>query len=122
MYDRIDQAIAVSDGLGAYGPGGDQVWAYHLFGNQDAVPHLVVKLTDLTDQNGTNIGERYLRIKGYSDKDGSVTSFLRGKNYLIENLKFTDSDLSVTPDDDGITVWAQVVVEEWDTVVVTPEL
>ncbi|MCD7914853.1 MAG: hypothetical protein LUG96_06070 [Tannerellaceae bacterium] len=122
LEDEVDLDATVAGGTAAITPGMDLVWAYHVFGNSDLVPHVILKLTNVVTQDGTELGTRYVTVSGFMNAStgAEITVFARNTIYKITDLAFTDGDISIVPEPEEIGIWIHVEVEDWTTVYVNP--
>ncbi|MCC8173773.1 MAG: hypothetical protein LIO65_05140, partial [Odoribacter sp.] len=95
-------------------------WAYHVFGNSDPVPHIIIRLTNVVDGTGAALGTRYVTVRGYTASTGEVTTFVRNTIYRIANLAFTDEDISPIPEPEFMDLWVSVTVADWILINVSP--
>lgn len=123
LYDIVEDAVTPAGGVATVNPG-TGVWAYHVFGNHNPVPHIIIKFTDVIDAGGNNVGERYLTVRGFTQNSNSqeLSTLSRGNIYQIASLAFDDNDLQILPETEAINIWVQVTVTPWSTVPVTPIL
>jgi hypothetical protein len=116
-------------GQGGYTAGAGKVWAYYLpplaaaTGTtinskvQDAVPHIVLKLSNITMVGSSNLiaGPMFLTVKKYVDEDDEpIEHFKRGTAYVIENLAFGVEHLSVLPEESPSDYTIRLVVQDWE--------
>lgn len=121
MYDVIDRPVPVTAGAASITPttAGD-VWAYHLFGNSNPAPHIILKLTNVVYQDGSTFPTRYVTVKGFRETGVDVGTFERNVIYKILDLAFTDDNISPVPEPEDINIWVHVQVQPWETIEVTP--
>jgi hypothetical protein len=81
----------------------------------EVVPHLVVKVSDVSIEDGTVIaGPMYLTVRGYKNTDGDdVKQFDAGYVYRIKNLAFGLEHLSVEPEADPADITVVLTVVDW---------
>ncbi len=110
-------------------------WAYNVFANAGAEPHIVVHLTDVmvgTTAPGTawpnsvaGDGEAYLTITGYrtDDTNSDKVNIKGGNVYKIRAVGFDEDDLGETPypKEDMEQIYVEVKVTPWIVNYVTPE-
>lgn len=113
-------------------------WAYNVFANAGAEPHIVIHLTDVmvgSSAPGTlrpnatigasGDGVAYLTITGYRTDDTSSDKVnIKGGNvYKIRGLAFDEDDLGETPypNEDMEQIYVEVKVTPWVVNYVTPE-
>lgn len=119
LYDEVEESVIPVGNQATINPA-TEVWAYHVFGNQDPV-HIIIKFTDVIDADLNDLGNKYLTIKGFRDSTNTeLTTLTRGNIYQIDTLEFSDDDLQVLPETENINIWVQVEVTPWTTVPVTP--
>ncbi|MCD8172786.1 MAG: hypothetical protein LUD76_04885 [Alistipes sp.] len=113
-------------------------WAYNVFANAGAEPHIVIHLTDVmigTTAPGTlrpntaigsaGDGEAYLTITGYrtDDTNSDKVNIKGGNVYKIRAVGFDEDDLGDTPypKEDMEQIYVEVKVTPWIVNYVTPE-
>ncbi|MEG2125936.1 MAG: hypothetical protein RRY72_00460 [Bacteroides sp.] len=88
------------------------------------VPHIILKLTDVTysEANPLNNPTQYITVTKYKDDSGAVISeFKRGNVYRIQNLLFTHNEATNQPYEKNISVTATVTVVPWVVNNVNPD-
>ncbi|MCD8029746.1 MAG: hypothetical protein LUF85_02615 [Bacteroides sp.] len=118
-YIGVAGGTSVNTGESVFEPA-NGVWAYQVFGNSNPVPHIILKLKDVVDANGTYVGDRYVTVTGFLNGSTPVTTFERNTIYKITDLVFDNSDTSLVPEPDTVNLWVHVSVDPWNTVIVTP--
>ncbi len=105
----------------------NDVWAYNVFANTTAIPHIVLHFTDMSVSDtmvpnsvtGT-AGEAFLTVTRYLVS--GVEEELKGGNiYRIANLEFDESDLDETPEEktpeeDEFSVYVEVTILPWTVI------
>ncbi|MCD7969699.1 MAG: hypothetical protein LUF87_05040 [Alistipes sp.] len=119
MFDYLDTPAVITGGEATFTPV-NGVWAYQVFGDSSPVPHIILKLTDVTTSGGTDLEDQYLTITGFRMGGTDLTRFDRNTIYKISAIEFSDDDLDLFPEPETINVWVHVEVAEWETVNVTP--
>lgn len=107
-----------------------QAWGYQVapsalyaVGTPADVPHIILKLTDVTYQNNV-LGQttQYVTVTKYKDADGNpVNQFVRGNVYRISNLEFTHDEATNQPYMQNLTITATVSVTPWLINNLTPD-
>ncbi len=110
----------------------DSVWAYNVAAG--GLPRLIIKLTNVSymvdHDKDTNTAEievtdpatLYLTVTGYTDTDGPITEFKRGRIYNIggntdgdgKGIVFDPDDTGLTPNPVGVTLDVTVGIKEWE--------
>ncbi|MCD8261274.1 MAG: hypothetical protein LUD15_07115, partial [Bacteroides sp.] len=123
LQDYVNSAQTAITGTRVIAPA-DGTWAYHVFGDSNPVPHIIVKFTDAVTSAGATIATPlYLTVRGFRNGNGAeIVSFEPNTIYKITDLAFTDSDLGIRPEEETINIWVNVEIETWQTVEVTPIL
>ncbi|MCD8164859.1 MAG: hypothetical protein LUE93_01195 [Bacteroides sp.] len=123
LQDYVNSAQTAITGTRVIAPA-NGTWAYHVFGDSDPVPHIIVKFIDVVTSAGATIATPlYLTVRGFRDGNGAeIESFEPNTIYKITNLAFSDSDLGILPEEETINIWVNVEIATWETVEVTPIL
>ncbi|MCD7937613.1 MAG: hypothetical protein LUG98_12190 [Tannerellaceae bacterium] len=128
LFDEVGQQATINAPATSYSvtPVND-AWAYNVFANTTAVPHIVLHLTDVT-VGGTKVpnskttvdGEAYLTVTKYlvTNQEQQIHG---GKIYRIADLTFTDQDLDElpeekTPDEDEFSVYVEISIMPWEVI------
>lgn len=83
-----------------------------------AAPHIIVKLTDITYEDGFNgLAEGWLTIQSYSEAPTS-----RNTVYTIDDIQFGESNIGPNPYQTVANIQAAVTVKAWSAVTITPNL
>ncbi|MCD8043006.1 MAG: hypothetical protein LUH10_08060 [Tannerellaceae bacterium] len=114
----------------------NETWAYNVFANGSAVPHIILHFTDMKMKStyGGNVnsgnlientvtgtyGEKYLTITGYNKAGTDVDQPILGGNvYKLANIIFDEDDLDDYPyeeKDDKSAVYVEVTVTPWNVI------
>ncbi|MCD7935744.1 MAG: hypothetical protein LUG98_02690 [Tannerellaceae bacterium] len=105
----------------------NDAWAYNVFANTTAIPHIVLHFTDMS-VSGTMVpnsvtgtaGEAFLTVTRYLVS--GVEEEVKGGNiYRIANLEFDETDLDETPEEktpeeDEFSVYVEVTILPWSVI------
>ncbi len=121
MFDEVGQYVTVTEEKASMKPAADKTWAYQVLGEAPQVAHVIVKFTDVVDENGKKQADQYLTVKGFRDMNGNELSTLEsGKVYRMKSLAFDDSHLEIIPEPDMVSIWVTVEILDWVEVEVKP--
>lgn len=110
--------------------GTKKVWGYQVCpstvvapGVPADVPHLILKLTDVTYyDNPLGQETKYVTVTKYKDSSNNpITAFERGNVYRIENLRFSHNEATNQPYEKNISVTATVSVAPWIINTIDPD-
>ncbi|MCD8043580.1 MAG: hypothetical protein LUH10_11015 [Tannerellaceae bacterium] len=101
---------------------GKEAWAYNVFANGD-VAHVIVRLTNIQGVAGiTPTDIKYLTIRGFNNNGTSLTGFVGGEIYTIDELFVHEDKLTDRPEEeDYFNVKVTVNMMKWTEVAVKPE-
>lgn len=107
-----------------------QAWGYQVAqsaayaaGTPADVPHIILKLTEVTYQNNPLAPTtKYVTVTKYKDTNGNpVNEFVRSNVYRISNLVFTHDEAANQPYETNLTITATVSVTPWIINNITPD-
>ncbi|MCD8176159.1 MAG: hypothetical protein LUE98_01515 [Tannerellaceae bacterium] len=129
----FDDVLTASTNLISHEPD-NETWAYNVFANGTAVPHIILHFTGVEingsprinvsldgPSGGSNNGVAYLTITGYLTKGTQKDQPILGGNvYELQNIIFDEDDLTDYPyeEDDKEAVYVEVSVTPWNVIAV----
>lgn len=105
----------------------NETWAYNVFANGTAVPHIILHFTDVKMNSVprpnaiAGDGEAYLTVTGYLNRVNQADQPIMGGNvYKLDAIQFDGGDLDDYPyeKDDKSAIYVKVTVKPWNVVVV----
>ena len=127
LYDYNASGLPAMTSLVCAPTPAGKFWYYNVMAPSDApdaaVPHIVIRLTDVVAGGYNYPNPQFITIKAF--KDGSNTALTKltaGHAYKLLNVPFTESDLTDKPETATIDVSVSITINNWITDTVTPVL